>query len=124
MSEKVKVQLEYIINCLPNVLFDHISTASGLAEWFADKVKVNGDKYTFIWEGNEQAARLTIFRENKLARYYWLDGDGYFEFRISQDELTNEVSLIVIDFSPEEEKKDLAELWDTQIEELRHVVGS
>jgi uncharacterized protein YndB with AHSA1/START domain len=124
MADKVKIQLEYIINCSPKVLFNRLSTASGLAEWFADDVRVKGDKYTFIWDGTEQLARMTLYKENKLIRFNWIDSDGYFEFRITQDELTNDVSLIVIDFTLEDEKEDTTELWNTQIEELRHVLGS
>jgi uncharacterized protein YndB with AHSA1/START domain len=124
MADKVKVQFEYIINCSPKVLFERISTASGLAEWFANDVIVKGDKFDFIWEDTVQTARMTLYKENKLIRFNWLDGEGYFEFRIIQDELTNEVSLIVIDFSAEDEKDDMAELWNMQIEDLRHVLGS
>jgi uncharacterized protein YndB with AHSA1/START domain len=124
MADKVKVQLEYIINCSPKVLFNRLSTASGLAEWFAEDVRVKGKKYTFIWEGVELLAEMTLHKENKLVRYTWLDEEGYFEFRINQDELTNDVSLIVVDFAEEDEAEDIEELWNTQIEDLRHVLGS
>jgi uncharacterized protein YndB with AHSA1/START domain len=51
MGDKVKIQLEYIINCSPKVLFNRLSSASGLAEWFAEDVRVKGKRFTFIWEG-------------------------------------------------------------------------
>jgi uncharacterized protein YndB with AHSA1/START domain len=124
MGDKVKIQLEYIINCSPKVLFNRLSSASGLAEWFAEDVRVRGKKYTFIWKGTEQLAEMTLYKENVLVRFDWVDDDGYFEFRITQDELTNETSLIVVDFALENEKEDIAELWDTQIDDLKHVVGS
>jgi len=124
MEDKVKVQLEYLINCSPRVLFNRLSTASGLAEWFADDVRVKGKKYTFVWSGSEQTAEMTLHKENKLVRYKWLEDDGYFEFRITQDELTNDVSLIVTDFAEEDEKEDTIELWNTQIDDLKHVLGS
>ena len=104
MNDKTKIQLEYVLNCSPKVLFNWLSTASGLAEWFADDVKVKGKKFTFIWEGSEQSAEMTLHKENRLVRYTWLDEEeGYFEFRISQDELTGDVSLIIIDFAEEDE---------------------
>ena len=125
MSDKTRIQLEYIINCSPKVLFNRLSTASGLAEWFADDVKIKGKQFTFIWEGSEQTAEMTLHKENRLARYSWVDEeDEYFEFRINKDELTGDVSLIVIDFADPDETKETEELWNTQIAELKHVVGS
>jgi len=125
MTDKVKIQLEYVLNCSPKVLFNWLSTASGLSEWFADDVKVKGKKYTFVWEGSEQTAEMTLHKENKLVRYSWIDEeDSYFEFRITQDELTGDVSLIVIDFAEENEIKETEGLWDTQVADLKHILGS
>lgn len=125
MDGKVKIQLEYVINCSPKVLYNRLSTASGLAEWFADDVRVQGKKFTFIWEGSEQTAEISLRKENKLVRFTWLDGeDSYFEFKISQDELTNDVSLIVIDFTDEDEQEETKGLWNTQIADLKHILGS
>ncbi|HSM49513.1 MAG TPA: START-like domain-containing protein [Draconibacterium sp.] len=125
MNDKTKIQLEYVLNCSPKILFNWLSTASGLAEWFADDVKIKGKKFTFIWEGSEQSAEMTLHKENRLVRYTWLDEeDGYFEFRISQDELTGDVSLIIIDFAEEDELEETKGLWDTQIADLKHILGS
>jgi uncharacterized protein YndB with AHSA1/START domain len=125
MAEKVKVQFEYVINCSPKVLFNRLSTASGLAEWFADDVRVQGKRYTFFWEGSEQTAEMTLRKENRLVRFSWIDEDDtWFEFKISQDELTGDVSLIVVDFSEEDEVDETRELWNTQISDLKHILGS
>ncbi|MEE4287558.1 MAG: START-like domain-containing protein [Mariniphaga sp.] len=120
-----KVQLEYVINCSPKVLFNRLSTASGLAEWFADDVRVQGKRYTFIWEGSEQTAEMTLRKENRLVRFNWIDDENlYFELKISQDELTGDVSLIIIDFAEEGEEEETRELWNTQIADLKHILGS
>jgi uncharacterized protein YndB with AHSA1/START domain len=125
MAEKVKVQFEYVINCSPKVLYNRLGTASGLAEWFADDVRVQGKRYTFIWEGSEQTAEMTLRKENRLVRFSWVDEENtYFEFKISQDELTGDVSLIVVDFSEEDEVDETCELWNTQISDLKHILGS
>ena len=125
MNVKTKIQLEYVLNCSPKVLFNWLSTASGLSEWFADDVKVKGKKFTFVWEGSEQTAEMTLHKENKLVRFTWLDeDDSYFEFRITQDELTGDVSLIIIDFAEEDEIKETKGLWDTQVADLKHILGS
>jgi uncharacterized protein YndB with AHSA1/START domain len=120
-----KVQLEYVINCSPKVLFNRLSTASGLAEWFADDVRVAGKKYTFIWEDSEQTAEMILRKENRLVRFNWIDQeDTYFEFRITQDELTGDVSLIVVDFAEEDEIEEIEDLWNSQIADLKHILGS
>ena len=125
MAEKIKIQLEYVINCSPKVLYNRLSTASGLSEWFADDVRVQGKRFTFVWDGSEQTAEMTLHKENRLVRYTWVDEeDTYFEFRITQDELTNDVSLIINDFSEADEQEETAELWNTQIADLKHILGS
>jgi uncharacterized protein YndB with AHSA1/START domain len=124
MANKVKIQLEYVINCSPKVLFNRLSTASGLAEWFAEDVKVQGKQFTFTWEGTQQTAEMTLRRENRVVRFNWIDEvDSYFEFRIYQDELTGDVSLIVLDFADDSEE-ETRDLWDAQIADLKHVLGS
>ncbi len=125
MSEKTKIHLEYIINCSPKVLYNRLSTASGLAEWFADDVKVKGKVYTFIWDNTEQTAEMTLHKENRLVRYTWVDSDNeYFEFKITRDELTGDVSLLITDFSEDDEVEETKDLWDTQVADLKHVLGS
>jgi uncharacterized protein YndB with AHSA1/START domain len=125
MAEKVRIQLEYVINCSPKVLYNRLSTASGLTEWFAEDVRVRGKKFTFILDVSEMTAEITLHLENRLVRFSWVDEpDSYFEFRISQDELTSDVSLIIIDFAEEGEEEETAELWNTQITDLKHILGS
>jgi len=129
MAEKSKLQLEYIINCSPKVLFNRLSTASGLCEWFADDVRVKGNLFTFVWEDNDQVAEKKNHKENKTVRYEWLDEDmdkeeNYFEFVIAQDDLTNDVSLLVTDFADKDELESTTDLWNTQITKLKQLLGS
>ena len=125
MTDKIKINLEYVINCSPKVLYNRLSTASGLTEWFADDVRLRGKQYTFIWEGSEQVAEMTLRKENKLVRFSWIEEeDTYFEFKISRDELTNDVSLLITDYAEEDEVEETEELWTSQVTELKHVLGS
>ena len=65
-------------------------------------------------------------KDNKYIRFRWLDDDddqAYFEFKISQDELTGDVSLLITDFAEDDEKTDAVDLWDSQISELKQVIG-
>ena len=44
--------------------------------------------------------------------------------RIQVDEITKDVSLIVTDFTEEDELEEAKMLWDNQIADLKHVLGS
>jgi len=122
---KTKFELEYAINSSANILFNRLSTPGGLSEWFADDVNLHGDVFTFIWEETEQQAEVMQRKDNKFIRFRWLgdDDNAFFEFRLTQDELTGDVSLLITDFAVEDEKNDAIDLWDSQIAELKHVIG-
>ncbi len=126
MSSKVKIQLEYPMNCSPAVLYNRLSTASGLTEWFADDVRVKGKIYTFVWDKSEQVAEMTQNKDSKFVRFSWVEDDDeetYFEFRINKDDLTGDVSLMITDFAEEGEEDEAADLWNTQITDLKRVLG-
>ena len=123
---KKQFELEYIINSSPRVLYNRLSTASGLSEWFADNVTVKGKILTFIWEGTEQKAELICRKDSKYVRFHWMDDEdknSFFEFRINIEEITGDVALLITDFAEDDEKEDSIDLWDTQIAELKHVIG-
>ncbi len=123
---KEKIEIEYIINISPSILFNRLSSPSGLSEWFADDVNLNGKIFTFIWDGAEQEAEQVLRKENKMVRYHWLDDDPetYFEFRINVDELTGDTALVVVDFTEPDEKEDTIELWNQQVDALKHLLGA
>ena len=122
-----KFEMEYNLNCSPKVLFSRLSTAEGLGEWVADQVNVDGDLFTFYWNTSESKARLSALKENKLVRFEWIgmenEESNYFEFRINLEELTNELALIITDFAEAEEKEDSIYLWDSQINDLKRILG-
>ncbi|WP_430812851.1 MULTISPECIES: START-like domain-containing protein [unclassified Carboxylicivirga] len=126
-TQKEKFELEYMIKTSPAILFARLSSPSGLSEWFADDVNLTGKVFTFVWEGSEQQAEQVLRKENKMVRYRWLDDEdekSYFEFRINVDDLTGETALVVVDFAEADEKEDAIELWNNQIDELKHGLGS
>jgi len=124
---KSKYELEYMLNSSPKVLFPRLSTAEGLAEWFADDVHIDGNDFIFIWDNTEHRARLVQLRENKHVRFKWAETDEnedrYFEFKLDIDELTGDVALLITDFAEESEREDAIYLWDTQITELKRALG-
>ena len=126
MSEKIKYELEFPIHASPNMLYQYISSASNLSEWFADNVNSRGKIFSFFWDGVEERAELISFKNNKYVRFKWLDidDDSFFEINIVVDELTKDVSLVVFDFAEEDEVEEGKMLWESQISDLKQVIGS
>jgi uncharacterized protein YndB with AHSA1/START domain len=121
-----EIQQEYLLKTSPPVLFSRISSASGLAEWFADNVIVEGGKYTFHWGDNEQHAEIVRIVPNELIRFRWLDlgSTGEFEFCIVKDELTGDIALVISDNIEDDDEEDAKNLWDSQVSKLKQVIGS
>jgi hypothetical protein len=46
----------------------------------------------------------------------------FFELHILVDELTKDVSLLVVDFAEKDE--EASQLWENQISDLKHLIGS
>ena len=128
MEDKVKIEMEFVIHASPQLLYQYISTPSGLSEWFADNVNLRGDIYTFVWDGSEEQARVLQERPNEKIKFRWLededDNKSYFEFKIQVDELTKDVSLIITDFAEEDEVEESKMFWENQIDELKHTIGA
>ncbi len=125
---KTKFHLEYPMkNTSLSVLWNYIASANGLSDWFADEVRVEHDKYyIFRWDNTEQKAELYNFRAGNYLRFHWLDDDDektYFEFKVSINELTAEVMLIITDFAESNEMVEVIQLWDKQIDNLRRKAG-
>lgn len=129
MDQKVRYEIEFPINSSPQLLYQYISTPSGLSEWFADNVNSRGEFFTFIWNDSEEKARLASKKSGEKVKFRWIDGNGkdteyYFELHILVDELTKDVSLMVIDFADKDEVDESSLLWENQISDLKHLIGS
>lgn len=124
---KEKFQIEYVFqNISFNVLWNSISTPMGLADWFADKVDVDGRLYTFTWGDHGQQAELVLLHGGSFIRFHWVDDENektYFELKVSVDELTSAVALVITDFAEPDEKHDAILLWNKQIEDLKRSAG-
>ena len=126
MSDKVKYELEFPIQASPNMLYQYISSASNLSEWFADNVNSRGKVFSFFWDGVEEKAELLSSKNNTYVKFKWLenDDDCFFEIKITVDEITKDVSLIIIDFADSDEVEEAKMLWESQISDLKSVIGS
>ena len=129
MELKIRYELEFPINSSPALLYQYISTPSGLSEWFSDNVNSRGENYTFIWDDSEEKARVTAKKTNERIKFRWLDENGgdtdySLELKIVEDEITKDVSLVVSDYAAEDDIREAALLWENQISDLKHVIGS
>ena len=129
MEVKIKYELEFPINSSPQLLYQYISTPSGLSEWFADNVNSRGEYFTFIWNDSEEKARVASKKTGEKIKFRWIDEndvdtDYFFELRILEDEITKDVSLMVVDYAEEDEVGEAKLLWENQISDLKHVIGS
>jgi START-like superfamily domain len=132
MAKKKLFTIDYEIHASVKMLYPYIHTAGGLAEWFADDVRINNINKTFkfFWDHEEHVAKQVAFRTNHFARYEFLPelpedekDPAYLEFRLEFNEITQSVYLKIFDYSEFDDHAELRDLWDGLIENLRKTVG-
>lgn len=128
-SNKEKYKLEFLLKTSPRVLEKLITTPDGLSDWFADDVKVQDDIYTFEWDGNEEQARLVLYKMNSKIRFQWLEDeeeglDTFFELSYVVDPITNSVILHITDFASPSDKEGNLALWNQAINDLKRIIGA
>tara|TARA_B100001057_G_scaffold190368_1_gene191124 strand:- start:587 stop:979 length:393 start_codon:yes stop_codon:yes gene_type:complete len=129
MANKKLFSIEFNFHCSPQLLFQYLSTPSGLSEWFADDVNSRGEDFTFIWEDSEEYAKLLTKKNNELVKFMWVNDEEdyqkyFFEFLITVDEITKDVSLTVTDFSDDDELEESKMLWTNLVGDLKQVLGA
>ncbi|GAB3921870.1 START-like domain-containing protein [Larkinella terrae] len=130
--ENYKFIAEYELRASPKVLFPYISTASGLSQWFAQKVNMRPDhQFDFYWDNESHLARQVSIRQNKSVRFEFLNGNGadseehnYIDFRVDVSELTQSTFLRITDYSSNTDPDELKSLWNSLIDKLKEIVGS
>jgi uncharacterized protein YndB with AHSA1/START domain len=128
MQEPIKFEIEFPIQVSPTLLYQYIATPSGMSEWFADNVNSRGEYFNFIWDGQEERAKIVKRISEDRARFQWdydVDTKKYFELRIEIDEITDDVSLMITDFGEDDDEVEEQKMfWENQIGELKKVLGS
>jgi uncharacterized protein YndB with AHSA1/START domain len=105
-----------------------LSTPSGLSEWFADDVNAKGNEFSFIWKNSVQNARVIASKDSKFIRFRWIEdednkNDYYFEFKIEVQEMSGNTALIVTDFAEPSDIEDAKNLWESQVGDLKRLLG-
>ncbi len=127
MDEKIKYEMEFPIQASPSLLYQYISTPSGLSEWYADNVNSRGEFFTFIWEGSEEKAKLMSKKSDERIKFKWVDDEDtpyFFELRIQVDDITKDVSLMITDFAEDDEIDEGKMLWENMVSDLKSILGS
>ena len=121
-----KFTCEFMVRSSPAILYNFLTTPSGFAQWFCDTCDVNGDVYTFGWDGAEEDATKEDFEDDMYVRYSWDDGEEgeFFEFEITKSEISNDTVLTITDFAEEDDIEDQELLWQSQIENLSQRIGA
>lgn len=128
---KNKFIADYQINASKKIVFQYLSTASGLEEWFADNVRIDEDKnYIFNFDNEDHYARLASLRSNAHVKFEFFDPENpderdhsYIEFKLEENELTQSLFLKVIDYSNEYEEDELEAIWEGLIYKLKEIIG-
>lgn len=122
---RVKYSVDYIIKSTPSVLYNFMSTPSGLEQWFADRVEFNKGNITFTWNEYQEQALILEQEEDEMLRLKMEnhENEEFVEFRITKAEVTGDTILIITDFAEQSEVEDQKRLWNRQIESLISSVG-
>ena len=124
---KEKFHIEFVFDkANKNSLWEYFSTVTGLTEWFADSVVIDGKLFTFQWKNYQNEAEVTGTVPYHYIRFHWLEDenqDTFFEFRLHKIELTGGVMLEITDFAETSEKESAVALWESQIKTLKRAIG-
>jgi uncharacterized protein YndB with AHSA1/START domain len=129
MSKKIPFTVERTFRSSPSILYNFLTTPSGLVQWFADYVDLdpNGEVFTFEWNGEEQRAIVLGYEDDEFVKLQWEDEDDekvYFEYKIRVTDVTKETILTVTDFAEKVDIPSAKELWASQLNDLAKALGN
>ncbi|HRB69305.1 MAG TPA: START-like domain-containing protein [Chitinophagales bacterium] len=129
MAKKIPFTVERTFKSSPAILYNFLTTPSGLVQWFADYVDLdpNGEVFTFEWNGDEQTAEVLNYEEDEHIKLRWEDEEddrAYFEYKIKVTAITKETILTVTDFAYKEDVASSKELWNSQLNDLAKALGN
>lgn len=122
---------EYEFYSSPQLIFPYLSTAEGLAQWFADEVKTHSHNiFHFNWANEEHIAKVVAHRKNKHIKYEIYsdkiedsNDPNTLEFILNPDELTQTVYLKINDYSEMDDDEELNDIWDSFVYNLKSKLG-
>ena len=97
-----------------------------MQEWFADKVDERDSVFSFSWDGSTDKAEVLESIDDKSIKFHWFHApkEEFLNFRLKNLKLPIKPFLLVKDFAEKKEIKDQSQLWDSQLKDLFHRIGS
>ena len=123
--ERVHLEIPLSSKSRP-MIWDKIGTVGGLEAWMADRIKCEGNVFTFYWgDDEERQAVQTGQRIGTYIRFRWLDEDPktYFELRVNFSELTHSYTLEITELTDDDDVEGLTQLWESYGEKLVRATG-
>lgn len=128
---KNKFVADYQINASKKIIFNYLSTASGLEDWFADEVRIDEDKnFIFFFDDEEHHAKVTAMRINLHVKFEFFDPNNpnesdhaFLEFKLEENEITQTMFLKVIDYSDAYNEEENIAIWDGLVGKLKEIIG-
>lgn len=124
--KRVAFTLEFIIKTSPTIVYKFLTTPSCLIRWFCDKVEIDGEKFSYYWEDEEEIAYLIDDFEDEYLRFQWEEAESdeeYLEFKMSVSDVTRETVFEIVDYCDEDEVEDQKQLWRNQIDAMKKAMG-
>ena len=130
--DKQRLRIEHeLTSSSTAIIWDLISTDSGLARWMADSVTQEGEQLTFVWGelwSHHEVRTGTIVEKvkNQYIKVTWDDEDGpdnFFELRMDKSHITNDYMLTITDFAWDDEMDSLHSIWTDNLARLRNTCG-
>ena len=123
--ERTSFDIEFLFRASPTILYKFLTTPSCLVRWFCDQVDIQGDVFSFEWDGAEEKATIVDDIEDERIRFQWEEADDneYLEFRMEVSPVTNETILYITDFCDADDVDEEKDLWATQMDKLRRETG-
>ena len=124
--ERVKFTTEHLFRASPTILYQFFTTPACLIRWFCDEVDIQGETFTFSWDGAEEVAELIEDDELERVRFQWEDSESdeeYLEFKFYKSPVTGETILELTDYCDADEVDDQKQYWENQMKQLRQETG-
>lgn len=123
--KRERLELEFIFRASPTIIYNFLTTPACLVRWYCDEVDITNDEYTFYWQGSNEIAMLIDDIEDERVKFVWKDADQdeFLEFRMYRSDITNETILEITDFCDADEAREVKDLWETLMTELRKECG-
>jgi len=120
MDNEERIELEYVVHAPVKEIYQRISTPEGLGLWFADKAYRKDKLFTFVWNEREHYATLLRAKKNKSCKFMWNHKPDHFHFEIAilASDYTDDVALLITDYTTKEEKESAIEIWDILADRL------